>query len=453
MARMHFVGIKGVAMTALAVWAKEQGHEVTGSDVSEEFPTDAVLRSIGVSPYATFSPDHVSGDMVIYTGAHGGRENVEVIEAMRQHIPSFPHGRALGRFMEPYRQISVSGCHGKTTTTAMIVTICMRAGVDPSYVIGSGEVRGLGLPGHFGKGSYFIAEADEYATEPGRDHTPRFLWQTPDILVVTSIDYDHPDVYSSIDDVGKAYQLLAEKSRVIVANADDAGVQSYLLSRYRNIITYGVSSGDLVVRYGEQKPWENNGVLHVHGEEIPIVLRIPGTHNLLNAAAAFLVAKQIGVETRQIVDALAHFGGASRRFEYIGTYHGALVIDDYAHHPREIVATINAARSWYPNHRIHVVFQPHTYSRTVSLLNEFGTAFAGADAVGILPIYASAREREQTIKSETVVEEAKKHHSSVSFYSSAQSFLEQSWSKHDIILSLGAGDIGRQIREAIQKQQ
>lgn len=452
MARMHFIGIKGVAMTALAVWAKEQGHEVTGSDIPEEFPTDAVLRSIGVSPYTTFSPDHVSGDMVIYTGAHGGRDNIEVVESIKRGIPSLPHGKALGQFMEPYRQISVAGCHGKTTTTAMIATICMRAGIDPSYVIGSGAVRGLGLPGHFGKGRYFIAEADEYATEPGHDHTPRFLWQKPDILVVTSIDYDHPDVYATLDDVGKAYQLLSEKSRMIVANADDGGIRNYLLSRYQTIVTYGVSNGDLIVRYGEQKPWENNGVFYVHGEEIPVVLRIPGAHNLLNAAAAFLVAKQIGIETRQIIDALAYFGGASRRFEYIGHYHDALVIDDYAHHPREIVATINAARSWYPNHRIHVLFQPHTYSRTLSLLKEFGIAFAEADTVGILPIYASAREQEQTIESGTVVKEAQKHHPSVSFYSSVGNFLEQSWSKHDIILSLGAGDIGRQMREAIQKQ-
>lgn len=450
MEHIHFVGIKGVAMAALAVWAKEKGYKVSGSDVSEEFPTDDVLRKAGIMPFVGFSPEHVSGDLIIYTGAHGGVENIEVKEGQKKNIPVLPHGKALGEFMKNYRQISVAGCHGKTTTTSMIAKILIDAGLDPSYAIGSGEVRGLGAPGHAGKGDWFVAEADEYITDPGHDLTPRFLWQKPEILAITSIDYDHPDAYKSLEDVGQAYRLLADRmdNAYVIFNGDDRNNRKFLEDKSPHF-TYGFEQGDLRIREGEQKPYANNGIFVWQEEEIPITLKVPGKHNLLNAAAAFLVAKKIGLETSVVQKALGEFGGASRRFEYIGEKNGYIVIDDYAHHPKEIEATLSAAREWYPDQRITVLFQPHTYSRTKALLHEFGAAFKACDAVGILPIYASARETEKTIETTDVVKEIQKHHSKVSFYNSVAIFFDEILkepAKHDIILCLGAGDIGRNVR-------
>lgn len=449
---IHFVGIKGVAMTALAVWAKEKGFEVTGSDVREEFPTDEVLKKANIYPSVGFLPDHVSGDVVIYTGAHGGRDNIEVKEAVKRNIPVFPHGQALGMLMDGHKQISIAGCHGKTTTTAMIATVLSHAGMDPSYAIGCGLIRGLGLSGHAGKGAYFIAEADEYVTDPNHDSTPRFLWQHPETLVITAIDFDHPDVYKNIDDVGKAYVSLTNQmsgEKTLIFNADDKNNSIYLQTKTSE--TYGFDQGNLVVIAGEQKPFSNTGVFVWDNEKISVTLQIPGKHNLLNAAAAFLVGKKLGIETEKIIGGLKQYAGASRRFEYIGEKNNTVYIDDYAHHPAEIKATLMAAREWYPDHQIICLFQPHTYSRTAAFLSDFGSAFYESDTVGILPIYASAREIEKTIDAEDVVKEIKKHDKNVSFYPSIETFFEEHSNsfKPTVILFLGAGDIGRKAREFI----
>jgi UDP-N-acetylmuramate--alanine ligase len=449
MKHIHFVGIKGVAMTALAIFAKEKGYTVSGSDIAEEFPTDSVLKKAGIKVIHGFSPQNVQGDMVIYTGAHGGRENIEVIKAQKNGIPCFAHGKALGNMMQDSRQISVAGCHGKTTTSAMIATIFVHAGMDPSYAIGAGEIRGLGLPAHAGSKEWFIAEADEYATDPGHDNTPRFLWQNPEILLVTSIDYDHPDVYPDIDAVGNAYAVLANKAKHVVINGDDKNSRIYLRFIQPDC-TYGQTNSDLVIEQKEQKPFENHAVFHIGEDHIPVMLQVPGMHNLFNAAGAFLVAKLAGIDSHIIIDGLKRFGGASRRFEYIGEKDGAVIIDDYAHHPAEILSTLQAARSWYPKKRIIALFQPHTYSRTRALLAEFGRALGGFDEVGILPIYPSARETEKSIDAEDVVKEIQQHNPRVKLYFLVESFFEHTFSGDDIILSLGAGDIGRKVKELVK---
>ncbi|MBI3342632.1 UDP-N-acetylmuramate:L-alanyl-gamma-D-glutamyl-meso-diaminopimelate ligase, partial [Candidatus Gottesmanbacteria bacterium] len=209
--RIYFVGIKGVAMAALAIWAKESGKLVAGSDVGEEFPTDEELKKAEIPVHEGFDEAHLAAfkpDLVIYTGAHGGRDNLQVQEAIKRGVASVPHGKALGMVMEGKRQISVAGSHGKTTTSAMIATILTEAKLDPSYAIGCGSIKGLGAAGHAGKGEWFVAEADEYVTDPGHDRTPRFLWQKPEVLVVTNIDYDHPDVYQDLSAVQQAFVAL-----------------------------------------------------------------------------------------------------------------------------------------------------------------------------------------------------------------------------------------------------
>lgn len=450
--RIHFVGIKGIAMTALALWAKEQGAVVTGSDVEEEFPSDPWLRVSGINPFVGFHSETISKirpDFVIYTGAHRGRDNEEVCEAVRLGIPVLPHGKALGVAMAGKRQISVAGSHGKTTTSAMIAAILMEAGADPSYAIGSGEIRGLGAPGHAGKGSFFIAEADEYVTDPTHDFTPRFLWQTPEILVVTNIDFDHPDVYASLSDVTKAFekfQMNQPKGGITVVNADDAPSVILQKDTARVIRTYGRSPeaefliGDEMFAPGASE----FALMHKGKKVIDVTLAVPGSHNVLNAAAALVASFSAGIPWEAGARALASFGGAKRRFENIGQIGKNVFYDDYAHHPKEIAATLAAARSWYPNHTIIAVFQPHTYSRTKALLTQFGHAFGHANTVLCTDIYASAREKDtHEITGETLFGEIKKYHSDV-VYAPAKSDIRKFLEKvkgENVIVFMGAGSI------------
>ena len=198
---IHLVGVKGVAMAALAAYLSDRGIKVTGSDTEDIFPTDQELHEKGVTIYVGFDASRFIGeipDLVIYTGAHSGKDNVEVVAALSKNIPCLPHGQALGEFMEGNRQVVVSGSHGKTTTSAMVACIFESAKLYPSYAIGCGAITGLGAAGHAGKGNWFIAEGDEYVTDPHHDDTPRFLWMHPEIVVVTNVDFDHPDVYKDL---------------------------------------------------------------------------------------------------------------------------------------------------------------------------------------------------------------------------------------------------------------
>lgn len=427
MKRIHFVGIKGVAMAALAVWYKEAGYKATGSDVAEEFPTDEILElaKIPVLPFDEANIARVRPDLVIYTGAHGGRENSEVAAAASRGIPVLPHGKALGEVMKGKRQISVAGSHGKTTTSAMIACMLESAGQDPSWAIGCGMVRGLGMPGHFGRGNLFVAEADEYITDPGHDQTPRFLWQHPDILVVTNIEYDHPDAYASIADVRAAFSTLERQSKVIIHSKD---VQVARVS------------------FGEERTFFT---LAQHNMKLfDFTLKVPGRHNAQNAAVSAMVGRELGLSWETIARGLLAFGGTKRRFEKVAgppDGGGATIIDDYAHHPSEIKATLAAARDWYPARRLIAVFQPHTYSRTQSLLNEFARAFEQADEVILTDIYASARETETLgISGKTLVEETAKYHRNVYFapdYTATAKRLHAIMQQNDVILFMGAGDI------------
>ena len=445
MKRIHFVGIKGVAMAALAVWYKEAGYIVTGSDITEEFPTDDVLAQGGITALE-FSPKNITNirpDLVIYTGAHGGKENDEVVEAIALGIRALPHGKALGLIMSDKKQISVAGSHGKTTTTAMIATILTEAGLDPSYAIGCGEIRGLGLSGHFGKGNMFVAEADEYITDPNHDTTPRFLWQHPDILVVTNIDYDHPDVYASLADVQAAFVKLRQQAKITIVNIDDPASKVLL----HNSITYGFSANAEFqvthVGFGKERTFFT---LLQRGMKLgEFTLKVPGRHNALNAAAAAAACRQLGVLWEDIKKGLRVFGGTKRRFEFVGTVGETRVYDDYAHHPTEIKAQLAAVRQWYPRARIIVVFQPHTYSRTKALMSEFGNAFALAQEVILTDIYSSARETDTLgISGKTLVEETAKHHQNVYFapdFSSVKKLLYTHMQPGDIIMFMGAGSI------------
>jgi UDP-N-acetylmuramate--alanine ligase len=453
---IHFVGIKGVGMAPLAVIAKEAGCSVTGSDVDATFITDVALSAAGITPMVGFSPDHIlDAQLVITTGAHGGMDNIEVQEAKERNIPVLMQGQAVGEFMDgslfgkSYKGISVSGTHGKTTTTAMIATILSENDRDPGYLIGTSEVPSLGKAGHFGEGDYFVAEADEYATDPVHDKTPKFLWQKPFFLVITNIEFDHPDVYHSMVEMEDAYRKLAENVHndgYIIACGDVENIRILLRNSRQQSLTYGFhSDNDAVISAVRYEPGVVYFTLTTQTITLTdIALSVPGNHNVLNAVAAILVCIKLKLRVEEIRKGLLSFKGTKRRLEFKGTLSsGAQLYDDYAHHPTEILASLQAVREMYPDKKIICIFQPHTYSRTKELLEQFKTSFEAADTVIITEIYASLREEKDPnfsarlladgIEKETFFLEKV---SDVIKYVSSQHFGDDT-----VLISMGAGDI------------
>lgn len=443
---IYFVGIKGVAMTALAIYCKQSSMTVSGCDTGEEFPTDTELKKAGIQIDIGFNPEKLpkKTDTVIYTGAHGGRDNPVVVRAMELGIQTFPHGKALGMMMEGKRQIVAAGSHGKTTISAMLATILKTAQKDPSYAVGCGGITGIGAPGHYGKSDWFVAEGDEYITDPGHDSTPRFLWMHPEILVVSNIDYDHPDAYPNLEVVKQAFEQLQEQQigqKITIVNIDDH--ESHILLSGEQVVTCGFSPrADLRITHMSVGNERMFFALSLRGMSVgEFMLHIPGKHNVANAAAAAFACHAAGLTWEEIRDGLNKFRGTKRRFEKIGEAHGVMFYDDYAHHPKEIVATLAAARSWYPDDHIIAVFQPHTYSRTKALLTEFGKAFTGADTVIITDIYASAREHDTLgISGRTLFDEIRKNHKDVIF-APKPADVTRVLVRDGIVLFMGAGDI------------
>ncbi len=445
----HLVGIKGVAMAALAVYLSEAGYKVTGSDVPKHFPTQDELEAKGIPVEEGFDASRVQGvnkpDVLYYTGAHGGRDNAEVVAAKSAGVPVYPHGQGLGNIMEGSRAVVVAGSHGKTTTSAMIAALLTHAKFRPSYAIGCGSIGGLGAAGHKGESGWFIAEGDEYITDPTHDTTPRFHWLTPEILVVTNIDYDHPDAYADLQKVQDAFVALQQKSGITIYNADDKN--SAVLARSGKVTSYGFSPNAeyRIVRVADGRErmffsLEERGVSL--GE---FTLKVPGRHNVLNATAAMIASHIAGVGWDVLREGLLTFTGTKRRFERLGLDGGVVWYDDYAHHPTEIAATLKAARTWYPDSRIIAVFQPHTYSRTKSLLNEFGRAFTDCDTVLFTDIYASAREHDTLgIHGNTLVFETAKNHHDAHFVKDKNAVIEKLKTlikPGDVVIFMGAGDI------------
>ena len=461
--RIHFVGIKGVAMTALAIYVKEMGISVSGSDISEVFPTDETLAKAGIRPSVGFDAGFLresKPDMVVYTGAHGGYDNPQVAAAGEYGIPAVAHGKALGMFMGDHRQVSIAGSHGKTTTSAMIATILTNAGIDASYAIGCGEIFGLGLPGHWGKSNVFVVEADEYVTDPTHDPTPRFLWQNPEILVTTNIDFDHPDVFSSLHEVQDAFVGLQKQQvgeKVTIVNYDDQASHCLIKPNVNSVITYGMSPhADFRVSHIGCSEGRTFFTLYKSETQIgEFSLKVAGKHNALNAAAAALACSSVGVSWQNIRTGLMAFRGTKRRFEFLATINGVTYYDDYAHHPREIRATIDAVRQWHPRHRIVIVFQPHTYTRTQALLGEFAQCFTGSNLVLITDIYASSREHPTgNITARSLVEEASRFHSNILYAKDKKtvaSMLTKLGISGDIVVFMGAGSIFNWAHELVRQ--
>lgn len=441
-------------MSALALIAKQLGFKVTGSDSGETFITDAPLIAAGIIPLIGFKPEHLSSSVdLVVIGAAYGRDNVEVVSARAKGILMWCYSQFLAYLAQGKKTIAVAGTHGKTTTTAILTYLLYHAKMNPSYVIGTGSVAGLPAHGGAGTGDYFVTEADDYKRTP-TDNTPKFLDLSPFAAIITSIEHDHPDIYASVRDVVEAFYnltLLVPADGFLVVNNDDLNVRKVMARLAdRQFITYGLNEGATYrlkpVRTKAADPLKFR-LLSQSDSFGPFSLSLYGQHNLYNAAAAVVMAMELGVAGKTIQKLLPNFTAVLRRYQLVGTVGGQVVIDDYAHHPTSVALTLEAARKQYGRRPIWCFFQSHTFSRTNSLLKDFATAFTLADQVIVTDIFASARETNNEVDklsgTRKLVDEIAKHHGAVRYVPMDQllSTMEREVPQDAIIITMGAGDI------------
>ncbi len=445
--RVHFVGIKGVGMTALALCFQDLGLTVTGSDTDQPQITDPTLKSHQIHPLP-FSPANIHSrlDLIIHSAAYSKDQHPELIKAASLQLPLVNQATALAQLANTKTLIAVCGVGGKTTTTSMLIWIFTQLGLNPSWAVGVSGVGSL-PPGKFTSGKHFILEADEYAIAPPHDTRPKLALYKPQVVICTNINYDHPDIYSTYQDTATVFTNFFStipSSGLLIINHQTKNLTSLLSSLASPFTTFGTSNqAEWSLHTSSSQP--PSFTLHHQHTSHPLHLPLPGTANALNASAAIIAAHHFHTSPRQALAELTHFPGIKRRLETIKNQDHILYLDDYAHHPTEIASTLTALKHHYPKRRLLVAFQPHTYSRTQALLPEFSTCFTAADQVFIVPIFASAREpKSSAISSNTLASSIKKHHPAVSYFSSFSDLsrhLNHIKQPHDIILTLGAGDI------------
>ena len=454
MTRFHLIGIGGTGLSAIARVLLEMGHTVSGSDRAESsFTRD--LQSAGVTISIGHRPENVrDADLIVRSSAIPD-DNPEVMAARAFRIPVLKRADFLGTLMDGKIGIAIAGTHGKTTTTSMIAWMLSALGQDPSFISG-GVLANLGVNARAGKGNSFVIEADEY------DHM--FLGLKPKIEVVTNIEYDHPDCYPTPADFQAAfvefmYRLPA--GGTLVAYADDPGACDLMDKAEKlgkAVIPYGIHQISDAGKYLEVfanalVPNEKGGFTFnasVLGKVEAVELQVPGKHNVCNALAALTVTQLISLPLADAAWAMAQFTGTGRRFEVRGESNGIVVIDDYAHHPTEIMATLAAARTRYPSRRIWAVWQPHTYSRTRALFKEFTAAFSDADEVIVTEIYA-AREPKQNFSSKQVVESMPRQAHFIAELSEVSNYLITNLRPGDALLVLSAGNADQISTEVLSR--
>ncbi len=449
MTRVHFIGIGGSGLSAIARLLKESGYTVTGSDRSlSQFAVD--LQNDGVEIYIGHHPRNIAGAEMVIRSSAIADDNPEVDAAIRSGIPVYKRSDFLGQLMAKKTGIAVAGTHGKTTTTAMIAWMLYALGRDPSFIVG-GTLNNLKVNAHAGKGDLFVIEADEYDR--------MFLGLKPRIEVVTNLEHDHPDCYPKFEDMFSAFKSFVEllpSDGTFIACSDDEGAVTLLSHARRkglNVISYSLQSEMTInspqwIQARTLKPnlrggYDFSAMTNVGAgaaSMLQVSLQVPGEHNVRNALATLAVAASLGISLQRAAKALSDFTGTGRRFEIRGERKGVTVIDDYAHHPTEIRATLAGAKARYPGRRIWAVWQPHTYSRTQILFFEFSRAFGDANEVLVTEIYAS-REPKQDFSSAEVV--SAMPHSSARYSGSLEEttkYLLKNLRSGDVLIVLSAGD-------------
>jgi UDP-N-acetylmuramate--alanine ligase len=456
------VGIGGIGMSGIAELLANLGYEVSGSDAKRSAVTERLER-LGVRVKTGHAAAHVGNADVVVISSAIAADNVEVAEARLRRIPVIPRAEMLAELMRLRYGIAIAGAHGKTTTTSMVALMLERAGLDPTAVIG-GRLSAFGSNARLGRGDYMVAEADE------SDRS--FLKLSPAIAVITNLDREHMESYGSWDNLQQAFVDFANKVPfygAVVACSDDNAVREVLPRIVRRVITYGladsvpggphVAAHDVVLEAFSCRCTVTHRESSTRSELGTLQLNVPGRHNLLNALAAVAVGLETGVAFTRIASALGEFRGAERRFERRGEAAGVLVVDDYGHHPTEIAAVIAAARAGV-DRRIVIVFQPHRYTRTRDLLNEFGRALAAANEVVLTDIYSAGEPSIAGITIEALAQAVRQTATCPVHVVRALDDLPAAVAglakAGDLIITLGAGSIGGvadRILDAIRRAQ
>ncbi len=451
--RIHFIGIGGIGMSGIAEVLCNLGFIVSGSDAKKSKNTERLETLFNIRIDEGHSADNVRDAQVVVYSSAVKEDNPEVVAAKEKGIPVIPRAEMLAELMvlKPYA-VAVSGTHGKTSTTSMVATILGHAGVDPTTVVG-GVVETLGSNARLGSSEWFVTEADE------SDRS--FLMLYPTIAVVTNIDKEHMESYKGMDDVVQCFTDFVNKVPFFGAAIiclDDPNVQLLIPNIKRRRVTYGMTAQADVsghdIRYNEGfgstfTVWKGDAVL---GE---INLPVPGKHNVYNALAATAVALEMDVPFEKIAEAFATFRNANRRFQFKGEANGITVVDDYGHHPTEVVATLSAAKNSSGGKRTVVVFQPHRYSRTQELMDEFVVSFNNADVLFILDIYPASEAPIPGITAEVLTENIKKYgHKNVSYIGDIETATEKvcaALQPGDLVITLGAGTVTRLSDEILEE--
>ena len=443
---VYFIGIGGISMSGLAQILLQEGFKVSGSDNKQSDMTCA-LEEKGVKVFYGQKAENITGtkdiDVVVYTAAVHP-DNPEFMAAQEAGLPMMTRAELLGQIMKEYElPVAISGTHGKTTTTSMLSKILLEADTDPTLSIG-GIFKDIGGNIRVGNSEYFVTEACEY--------TNSFLSFFPKISVISNIDADHLDFFKDLDDIRHSFRKFAQllpADGTLVISGDIENVSEITHDLPCRILTYG--SSDSFDFYPTDIVYDDLGnptfTAHLPGQKsLQVKLAVPGIHNVYNALAATAVATILGIDDEHITTALSQFGGTSRRFEHKGEIGGVTIIDDYAHHPTEIKATLTAAQN-YPHNKLWCVFQPHTYTRTKALLTEFAEALSLADHVILADIYAAREKDTLGISSRTLRDKIVElghecnYFPTTENFSEIEKFLLQNCTKGDLLITMGAGDV------------
>jgi UDP-N-acetylmuramate--alanine ligase len=447
---VHFVGIAGSGMRALAELLARRGIKVTGCDASPGSTRD--LQALGIDVVRGHSADHVAGARELIVTSAMPRNHPELERARQLGIPITRRAEALGRAVAGGRVVGISGTHGKTTTTVMTTAALARAGLRPTGIAG-GRVAEWNGNLRYESDELFVVEADEYDRS--------FLTLSPNVAVVTNVEADHLDIYKDLDDITSTFSRFVKGAAVIVLCDDDAGARSLAMPASAEVVRYGMTSRDArLVARDVRSSGRSTAFTVVHDADVlgELQLNVPGHHNVQNALAAIGCGLVLGVTLDAMRDGLAQFRGVDRRFQHLCDVSGIAIIDDYAHHPTEIAATLQAARASYPGRRIVAAFQPHLFSRTRDFSAAFGAALSQADCVFLAEIYPAREQPIPGVTSELVASSMKQGGRPVTWQgerSALAEALSQFVREGDVVITIGAGDItqtGPELRQRLEQR-
>ncbi|MDR3275510.1 MAG: UDP-N-acetylmuramate--L-alanine ligase [Endomicrobium sp.] len=445
---IHFVGIGGSGMSGIAEVLINLGHNISGSDLKKTDITEH-LKAIGAKIYIGHNPQNIKSSEVVVISTAISKKNLEVVAALKKKLPIISRVEMLAELARLKYAVTIAGTHGKTTTTSLTSLVLDEGGLDPTIVIG-GRLKNLKTSARLGRGDYIVAEADE--------SDGSFLKLSPVITVVTNIDNDHLDYYGNMETLKKAFvkhiNCIPFYGSAIICS-DDENVRKIIPEITRKYVTYGIAGSSDIKASNIKilKSCTSFDVIYMSKKIGNVRIKIPGEHNILNSLAAIGVGLRLGIPFDLIMKAINKFDGVGRRLEIKGNNKGVMVIDDYGHHPTEIAATLKAIKRFWPKRRLIVLFQPHRYTRTKQLFNEFGKSFLDADFINVLDIYSAGEQTISGVTSDLILKCLLKNKCKAEKFSNLEIILKN-LSSGDIVLTLGAGDVwqkGEELLTLIQR--